>query len=84
MREGVDQDLELHVPRLDQVFLQVHRAVAEGALGIKSEGVLSGLAVAQVEYRRPRLGFPSLGDNADEFANLYNPVWQARLVSSGI
>jgi len=58
--------------------------VAEGALGIRSEGVLSGLAVAQVEYRRPRLGFPSLGDGAEEFANLYNPFWQARLVSSGI
>jgi len=47
-------------------------------------GVAAGLSVAQVEFRRPRLGFPGLGDDADEFSNLYNPFWQARLVSSGI
>jgi len=63
---------------------QVAAGVAEGSVGIFSEGVLSGLSVAQVEYRRPRLGFPGLGDDRNEFANLYNPFWQARLVSSGI
>lgn len=63
---------------------QTAAGVAEGALGIQSEGVLSGLSVAQVEFRRPRLGLPALGNDADEFSNLYNPFWQARLVSSGI
>ena len=58
--------------------------VADGAVGISSTGVLSGLSVAQVEFRRPRIGFPTLGDDAEEFSNLYNPFWQARLVSSGI
>ena len=63
---------------------QAAAGVAEGAVGIKSEGVLSGFSVAQVEFRRPRLGFPALGDDAEEFSSLYNPFWQARLVSSGI
>lgn len=63
---------------------QVAAGVAEGALGLTSGGVLTGLSVAQVEYRRPRFGFPSLGDKKDEFSNLYNPFWQVRLVSSGI
>ena len=63
---------------------QAAAGVAEGAVGIRSSGVLSGLSVAQVEFRRPRLGFPGLGDDAGEFSNLYNPFWQARLVSSGI
>ena len=63
---------------------QAAASVAEGAVGIQSSGVLSGLSVAQVEFRRPRLGFPGLGDDAGEFSNLYNPFWQARLVSSGI
>ena len=61
---------------------QVAAGVAEGGLGLTSTGVLSGLSVAQVEYRRPRFGFPGLG--GDEFSNLYNPFWQVRLVSSGI
>ena len=63
---------------------QTAAGVAEGSAGIQSEGVLSGLAVGQVEYRRPVLGFPTLGDDASEFASLYNPFWQARLVSTGI
>lgn len=44
---------------------------------------LSGLAIAQVEHRRPQRDFPSLRfvfDGADEYANIYNPFWQARLV----
>ena len=63
---------------------QADTAVADGAVGLFSEGVLSGLSVAQVEYRRPRLSFPGLGDETTEFASLYNPFWHARLVSSGI
>ena len=63
---------------------QAAAGVAEGAIGILSEGVLSGLSVSQVEFRRPRLGFAVFGDDSEEFANLYNPFWQARLVSSGI
>lgn len=63
---------------------QAQAGPAEGALGLTSTGVLSGLSVAQVEFRRPRLGFPALGGDADEFSSLYNPFWTARLVSSGI
>lgn len=63
---------------------QVVAGPAEGVLGLQSQGVLSGLSVAQVEFRRPRFGFDAIADDADEFSNLYNPFWQARLVSSGI
>jgi len=63
---------------------QVAAGVAEGAIGLRSEGVLSGLSVAQVEFTRPRFGFGSLGGGNDEFANPYNPFWQPRLVSSGL
>jgi len=43
---------------------------------------LSGLAIAHVEHNRPDEGFP-LTIN-DEYANLYNPFWQARLVGTSL
>ena len=63
---------------------QTSADVAGGGAGLSSTGVLTGVSVAQVEFTRPGLGFPSLGGDSDEFSNLYNPFWQARLVSSGL
>jgi Putative Flp pilus-assembly TadE/G-like len=38
-------------------------------------------AVAKVEFSRPSpgLGFPDHGSNRDEYANLFNPFWEAHL-----
>ena len=63
---------------------QAAAGVAEESVGILSRGVLSGFSVAQVEFHRPRFGFDALAGDKEEFSNLYNPFWQARLVSSGI
>jgi len=66
---------------------QTEVGVADGVLGLESAGVLSGISIAQVEYKRPRLGFAAFRRDEtefDTFANLYNPFWQARLVSTGI
>lgn len=63
---------------------QTEAGVADGSLGLRSSGFINGLAVAQVEFERPRIGFPTFGDETDVFANLYNPFWQARVVSTGI
>ncbi len=35
-------------------------------------------AVAEIHYQRPRAGF---GGDMEEYANLYNPFWEARLAS---
>lgn len=43
---------------------------------------ISGLAIAQVEHHRPDEGFKIIG--GDEYANLYNPFWRARLVGTSL
>lgn len=58
--------------------------VADGVLGLTSNGVISGLSIAQVEFKRPNIGFTAFRDENETYANLYNPFWQARLVSTGI
>ncbi|HEY5760810.1 MAG TPA: pilus assembly protein TadG-related protein [Steroidobacter sp.] len=41
---------------------------------------LAVAAVARVEFRRPRgLAFVSLGERRHEYANLFNPFWEAKL-----
>lgn len=41
---------------------------------------LAVTAVARVEFRRPRgSAFPSLGERRHEYANLFNPFWEAKL-----
>jgi len=46
------------------------------------DGGVTGMAIAQVEFVRPKTNFNQIGD--DEFASLYNPFWTARLVGSSM
>ncbi len=59
---------------------QEHIATAD-LLGMQSPNVpITAIAIARVEFRRPRTGgFPTLGADMHEFANLFNPFWEARL-----
>jgi hypothetical protein len=42
--------------------------------------VISAAAVARIDFRRPRgNGFAPLAADAREYANLFNPFWEARL-----
>ena len=43
---------------------------------------LSGIAIAHVEHRRPEIEFNPL--SGEEYSNLYNPFWQARLVGASL
>lgn len=45
-----------------------------------ARGGVTGLAIAHVEFVRPRNGFRPLAE--DEYANLFQPFWRARLVGS--
>jgi hypothetical protein len=51
-------------------------------LGVRTQTVpLSAAAMAVVQFRRPQgTVFAALSNNAREFANLFNPMWEARLV----
>jgi hypothetical protein len=40
---------------------------------------LAVAAIARVEFRRPRSAFASLGERRHEYANLFNPFWEAKL-----
>lgn len=53
------------------------------ALGMNANAQpLAVAAMAQVEFRRPRGGaFPALNSRQREYANLFNPFWDARLVA---
>jgi hypothetical protein len=50
-------------------------------LGLSPSGLpLSAVAVARVEFKRPRgEHFPALAPEHEELANLFNPFWEARL-----
>lgn len=50
-------------------------------LGMQSSSVpISAVAIATIEFKRPRgAAFPALGGEEREFANLFNPFWEARL-----
>lgn len=42
-------------------------------------------SMARVEFKRPSgFGFPSVGTNKEEYANLFNPFWDAHLVAFDI
>jgi hypothetical protein len=45
----------------------------------RSEQPLAVAAFARVEFHRPRPAFASLGDRGHEYANLFNPFWEAKL-----
>ena len=49
-----------------------------------STNAVTALAIAQVEFVRPLNMSLFNSINEDEYANLYNPVWRARLVGSGM
>jgi hypothetical protein len=51
-------------------------------LGMRGQAVpLSAAAMAVVQFRRPQgTAFAALAGNTREFANLFNPMWEARLV----
>lgn len=52
-------------------------------LGMTSGGsVIAAAALARVEFRRPRGdAFASFASNEREYAHLFNPMWEARLVA---
>jgi len=56
-----------------------------GRTGVAADGnaVMTALATARVSFRRPTVGFPSLG-RAAEYSNLFNPFWEAHLVESDL
>jgi hypothetical protein len=59
---------------------QVQVATAD-LLGMQSSSVpISAVSIGTIEFRRPRGdAFPALGGDQREFANLFNPFWEARL-----
>jgi hypothetical protein len=59
---------------------QTRVATADLLSMTSSELPLAVLAAARVEFRRPHgSAFTSLGERRHEYANLFNPFWEARL-----
>ena len=59
------------------------RVATHAGFGLTAnDAPLAVAAMAEVAFRRPTgNAFAALGRNQDEYANLFNPFWQARLVS---
>jgi hypothetical protein len=56
------------------------RVATRDVLAMQSTGhPLAVAAVARVEFRRPRSAFASIGERRHEYANLFNPFWEAKL-----
>jgi hypothetical protein len=63
----------------NRTFQDIGRTGASG-----DRAVLAAAAVARVEFRRPKdEGFTSLG-RAQEYSNLFNPFWEARLADADL
>lgn len=61
----------------DQSTVAIHDAFGLGS----NDSPLAAAAMAEVSFRRPAdSAFASLGHNRREYANLFNPFWDARLV----
>lgn len=59
---------------------QAQVATADLLSMTSSDHPLAVAAVARVEFRRPRgSAFAALGEHRHEYANLFNPFWEARL-----
>jgi hypothetical protein len=57
-------------------------ATAELLGMVANQSVIAAAALARVEFRRPRGdAFASLPSNEREYAHLFNPMWEARLVA---
>ncbi|HVF18311.1 MAG TPA: pilus assembly protein TadG-related protein [Steroidobacteraceae bacterium] len=60
------------------------RDVGRTGAGADSRSVIAAAALARVEFRRPTDGgFASLG-RAQEYSNLFNPFWEARLAEADL
>jgi hypothetical protein len=59
------------------------RDVGRTGAGADSRSVIAAAALARVEFRRPNEGFASLG-RAQEYSNLFNPFWEARLAEADL
>jgi hypothetical protein len=57
-----------------------------GRTGVAADAgaVVAALATARVEFKRPTVGFASLGERTTEYSNLFNPFWEARLAASDL
>jgi len=60
----------------------IHSRDVFGLENTAGDGGVTGMAIAQVEFVRPKTNFSAIAD--DEYANLYNPFWRARLVGSSM
>ena len=60
------------------------RDVGRAGAATDPRAVVAALATARVEFRRPTVGFVSLGQSAREYSNLFNPFWDARLVETDL
>jgi len=59
------------------------RDVGRSGSAMNPSAVIAAAAVANVEFRRPTEGFASLG-RAQEYSNLFNPFWEARLAEADL
>ena len=64
---------------------QAHVATAD-LLGMRSSSIpISAVSIATIEFKRPgATAFPALAREEREFANLFNPFWEARLAPLGL
>ena len=59
------------------------QAVGTSGTSADAGAVIAAAAVANVEFRRPTEGFGSLG-RGQEYSNLFNPFWEARLAEADL
>jgi hypothetical protein len=70
--------------RQGTVANRTFRDVGRTGVGADSRSVIAAAALARVEFRRPTDGgFASLG-RAQEYSNLFNPFWEARLAEADL
>lgn len=89
---GIHGYTDLSNKNADHIVLPVIAAASISSGDIHSESAfgldngnhygVTSLAIAQVEFVRPKYQFAPL--DADEYANLFNPFWHARLVGNRI
>lgn len=69
--------------RQSTVPARTFRDVGRSGASSDARSVIAAAAIARVDFHRPSEGFASLG-RAQEYSNLFNPFWEARLAETDL
>lgn len=69
--------------RQSTVAGRTFRDVGRSGVSTDARSVIAAASIARVDFHRPSEGFASLG-RAQEYSNLFNPFWEARLAETDL